>query len=144
MKTTVKIDNQSFEVEIGDLNARPVLAVVDGETFEVWPEETRAAAPAAETPKPAASAPRPAATPAAAPAAAVNRAKAVNAPIPGTIISIAVKPGDSVVQGQELCILEAMKMKNTIRAGRAGTIATIYVKESDSVKHNQALMEFAD
>ncbi|HPH95553.1 MAG TPA: acetyl-CoA carboxylase biotin carboxyl carrier protein subunit [Anaerolineaceae bacterium] len=144
MKTTVKIDNQSFDVEIGDLNARPIMVVVDGETFEVWPEETRAAAPAAEAPKAAAAAPRPAAAPAAAPAGPVNKARAVSAPIPGTIISIAVKPGDSVAQGQELCILEAMKMKNTIRAGRAGTIAALHVKEGDSVKHNQALMEFAD
>ena len=39
MKLNVKIKDQTFEVEIADLNARPILATVDGETFEVYPDE---------------------------------------------------------------------------------------------------------
>jgi biotin carboxyl carrier protein len=68
--------------------------------------------------------------------------KEVAAPIPGVIISIAVKPGDQVTHGQELCVLEAMKMKNAIRSTRAGTIDTVQVAKGDSVSHGQVLMVF--
>lgn len=152
MKIIVKVDDQSYEVEITDANARPILATVDGETFEVWPEETATATAHAV------SAPRPAAAPAApalaraeaAPTAAtpceapVNKELTVPAPIPGVIISITAKPGDSVKRGQELCVLEAMKMKNVIRAGRDGKIASVQINVGDHVKHGQTLMEFTE
>jgi len=142
MKIKVTIADQTFEVEVGDLQARPILATIDGETFEVSPE-TAAAAPAAA---PAASArPAPVAAPAASRApAAGGGGKQVVAPIPGVIISITVKPGDAVKVGQELLILEAMKMKNAIRANRAGTVATILVAAGDQVRHSQPLIEFTD
>jgi glutaconyl-CoA/methylmalonyl-CoA decarboxylase subunit gamma len=143
MKLRVKIDDQSFEVEVGDLNARPILATVDGDCFEVWPEENSKALPQV------AAANRPVSlTPAAAaelaPADAGVKAKAVMAPIPGVIISVTAKVGDTVSFGQELCVLEAMKMKNQIRANRAGKIAAIHIAIGDQVKHNQMLMEYTD
>ena len=143
MKLRVKIDDQTFEVEVGDLSARPVLATVDGETFEVWPEEALAVAAPIQPARPvmapaAALAPRPAA------AVPVNSSKTVIAPIPGTIVSFAVKEGDAVTAGQELCSLEAMKMKNSIRATRAGSIAKIFVKAGDRVSQGQALVEYAE
>ncbi len=46
MKIKVKIDEQEFEVEINDLTARPIVALVDGQCFEVWPEEETSPAPA--------------------------------------------------------------------------------------------------
>jgi len=143
MKIKVTIADQTFEVEVGDLQARPIMATIDGETFAVTPESAAASPMAA----PAASArPAPAAAPAAprAPAAGGGGGKQVVAPIPGVIISITVKPGDVVKQGQELLILEAMKMKNAIRANRAGTIATILVAAGDQVRHSQPLIEFTD
>src|SRR5512138_1911374 len=102
MKLRVKIDDQTYEVEVGDLNARPVLATVDGETFEVWPEETQSAVPVlVERPV---AAPVPAAVARqAAPVGNFDRSKVVAAPIPGTIVAITVKEGDSVTSGQELC-----------------------------------------
>jgi biotin carboxyl carrier protein len=150
MKFNVKIDEQVFEVEINDLAARPIVALVDGQCFEVWPEEQGSLATAEKQPveKPA---PRPgalavSAAPAlrAAPAGGVNKVKAVLAPIPGVILSVAVCAGATVKVGQELCVLEAMKMKNAIRATQAGTIANIYVSEGDHVKHGQVLVDFAD
>lgn len=140
MKLRVKVDDQSFEVELGDLHARPVLATVDGATFEVWPEAHHDGPPAAVPQAAVPAAPAPAT---AVPAAAVS-ATAVLAPIPGVILSIAVKAGDSVSFGQELCVLEAMKMKNHIRANRAGVIAAVCVESGDQVKHGQVLMEYAN
>ncbi|HML22936.1 MAG TPA: hypothetical protein PKD09_14890 [Aggregatilinea sp.] len=163
MKVTVKIDNEIFEVEVGDLTARPISASVGGQRFEVWPEETAApakAAPAARPqtgripstpsvlPHPEVSNPPTAASakpnpPAAAPAA-TSTANAVHAPIPGVIVSLAVSSGSSVEVGQELCVLEAMKMKNVIRAPRAGSIASVHVATGQHVKHRDLLFEYAD
>ncbi len=150
----VKIQDKEYAVEIADLNARPVLATVDGQTFEVWPEEQLAAAPAAlvAAPTPVAVPARPVVekpAPVAAPAASRGNgngssANAVTAPIPGVIVAVAVKEGQSVTQGQELCTLEAMKMKNAIRAGRDGKIGAIKVAVGDQVRHGQVLLEYAE
>jgi biotin carboxyl carrier protein len=59
------------------------------------------------------------------------------------IVSIAVQQEDEVSAGQELLVLEAMKMKNSIRANRAGKIAAIGVSVGQHVQHNQVLVEFA-
>jgi len=148
MKITVKVDNQTYEVEVGDIHDRPVMAVVDGEAFEVWPEEVLISHPSTHShavPLQAAAQPAPKApAPAAAPTAGVDNAKAVRAPIPGVIISVAVKAGDVVKHGQELCILEAMKMKNVIRASRAGTIGVVHTTAQQHVKHHDVLMEYTD
>jgi biotin carboxyl carrier protein len=71
-------------------------------------------------------------------------AKAVYAPIPGVIIAVSVEPGVKVEVGQEICILEAMKMKNIIRAPRDGEIAAVRVTAGQHVKHHDLLVEFAD
>jgi glutaconyl-CoA/methylmalonyl-CoA decarboxylase subunit gamma len=145
MNVQVKIGDQTFDVEVGDLSARPILATVEGETFEVWPEEAAPAAAAApaRTPAPAAApAPRPAA---AGPAVTTeSKSKVVQAPIPGAIVSVRVKPGDKVTKGQELISLEAMKMKNAIRAPRDGSIAAVLVNEGDHVQKGHPLVEFTD
>ncbi|MFA5835608.1 MAG: biotin/lipoyl-containing protein [Bellilinea sp.] len=146
MKLQVKIEDQTLEVEIEDLSSRPIVVNVQGEMVEVWPEETAAPVTAAAvttpTPAPAASAPvRVSPTPA---AAAANSANAVLAPLPGTIVGITVREGQIVKRGEELLTLEAMKMKNSIRAGRDGKVGTIHVKVGDQVRHNQILLDYAD
>jgi biotin carboxyl carrier protein len=143
MKMRITIDAQSYKVEVGDLNARPVLVTVDGETFEIWPDDgSKASLPVTLT-APAASAVSPAVSSEPLPGTA-DRLKSVLAPIPGVILSLSVKVGDTVAFGQELCVLEAMKMKNLIRANRSGTISVIRVSPGDQVKHGQVLLEFDD
>jgi glutaconyl-CoA/methylmalonyl-CoA decarboxylase subunit gamma len=147
MKLNVKIDGQVFDVEVRDLQARPIQVWVDGEAMEVWLEENGSVQvkPTIQAnPSPVVSAPQAAAAPAASAAQATAASKAVLAPIPGVIVSITVKEGDIVVFGQELCILEAMKMKNLIKANRAGKIAAIRVSAGDQVRHHQVLMDYTD
>jgi biotin carboxyl carrier protein len=142
MKIKVEIQEKIYEVTIQDIHARPVIAEVDGVQYQIWPEEQAAAVPAqgAVQSAPAAA---PAATPAPAPRAAVAAgANTLNAPLPGTIVAINVREGDSVEEGQELLTLEAMKMKNEIRADRAGVVARIHVNEGDLVKHGEALISW--
>ncbi len=155
MNIQVKIGDQIFHVEVGDLSARPILASVDGDTFEVWPEEEQetlalpvvgtvpVVQPVAAQAAPAAIRPAPTQA-AAAPVTNGARSRTVTAPIPGVIVSIAVKPGDSVTEGQELCGLEAMKMKNSIRSTRSGSIAAILVNVGDHVQKGHALVEYMD
>lgn len=143
MKIKVVIDGQPYEVDVQDINARPVIAVVNGEPFEVWPE-TEGSAPVVSTaPVMAAPEPAPASTPVA-PAAKTAGGKTLPAPLPGVIVAIAVKPGDKVTKGQEVCTLEAMKMKNAIRSGRDGEIASVEVAVGDQVSHGQVLVTFSD
>jgi propionyl-CoA carboxylase alpha chain len=67
----------------------------------------------------------------------------VLSPMPGTLISFAIQEGDHVEMGQELCILEAMKMQNVVRAPREGVVAKINVKESAALVTDQVILEFA-
>lgn len=65
---------------------------------------------------------------------------AVNAPLPGRVISILVKVGDKVAVGQDVVILEAMKMENNISTDYAGTVKQILVQEGDTVAADAALV----
>lgn len=138
MKYSVKIEDQTFVVEIEDLNARPVLARIGDQVFEVQPEN----APAREK-LPAARQSEPAPLPAGARGQGMNGNQMV-APLPGTVIEVFVKPGDRIESGQVVLIIEAMKMKNSIRAVRAGTVGQVLVGSGQSVAHKQPLLSFAD
>ena len=134
MKVSVKIDGQTYEVEIQDINKRPIVAIVDGETFEIHPETELVASSSSEL----------APVKIAETATRTNTGKTLLAPLPGTVIEIFVLPGAQVETGQPVCVIEAMKMKNTIRADRSGTIANVPISPGQSVKHKQVLVEFSD
>ena len=145
MKMKVVIDSESYQVEIEDIHARPVIAVVEGERYEVWPEEQGKVSAAEVVSMPEISVPE--SQPASSASGLTPQrgsGKEVLSPLPGVIIAILVKSGDKVERGQELCTLEAMKMKNAIRSNREGTIASIAVNVSDQVNHGQVLMTFVD
>lgn len=75
----------------------------------------------------------------------VGAAKQVNdikAPIPGLILEISVSVGQEVQAGDNLLILEAMKMENSFQSPRAGVIKTIAVQKGDAVDKGQLLIEF--
>ena len=138
MNINVTIAGKTYSVKIEDLHSRPVIAEVDGQVFEVWPEET-AAQPVQAQSVPAAVF---AAKTTAAPTQTAINLQEVRSPLPGVIVAIEVKPGDAVKAGQPLCTLEAMKMKNVIRAGRDGTIAEVHIKTGDQVQHNQLMFTY--
>ena len=66
--------------------------------------------------------------------------KSMLAPMAGTVLRILVKEGQRVKKGENLIVLEAMKMENEIVADEDGVVRRILVKENDSVESDQALL----
>lgn len=147
MKYRVTIEDKVYEVEIEDIQTCPVIVKVDGEVIEVQPEGVESPPPEAPVRVVPTTAPTTAQNKAAAsqkPVLPAAGSKAVTAPIPGTIVGISVQAGSQVEVGQELCMLEAMKMKNSIRSNRVGTVAAVLVNVGDAVRHGQILVEFSE
>jgi biotin carboxyl carrier protein len=136
MKYVVKVADKLYEVEIEDIHARPVIARVEGQEFEVSPENGVKPLPPrerkefkpVELPKP--------------PAGLNGSSNELTAPLPGTVIEIFVKPGEQIEAGQVILVIEAMKMKNSIRSTRAGKVAEVLVGAGQTVAHKQALVRF--
>ncbi len=106
---------------------------------ELAPSASAPAAPAASaTASVAASVTTQPAAPA--PVQPKNNMTQVAAPLPGVIVGISVKPGDQVREGQELAVLEAMKMENSIEAPCAGTIQQISVSIGDTVSEGAVIL----
>lgn len=136
MKLTVKIGETNYEVEIEDLNTRPIVATVNGRRVEVTPENGRplpvkkeaVPAPAKEKKPPAPSMPA--------------NGRVLPAPLPGTVAEIFVKVGDHIESGQVVLVIEAMKMKNSIRSPRDGKVSAVMATAGQTVTHKQPLLEF--
>jgi propionyl-CoA carboxylase alpha chain len=74
---------------------------------------------------------------------AADTAKLVLCPMPGLVKAVYVVPGQRVKQGEALCVVEAMKMENILRAEREGEVKTIKAKPGDSLAVDAVIMEFA-
>lgn len=118
---SVSVNGTSYQVELEDAPAAPVQAV---------PVQTSVITPAA-APAQAAPAPKPAAS---------GAGKPVTSPLPGVIITVKVNVGDSVKAGQEVAVLEAMKMENSIEAVQDGTVTAIHVAKGDSILEGAAIV----
>jgi glutaconyl-CoA/methylmalonyl-CoA decarboxylase subunit gamma len=149
MKYKVAVKNMSYEVEIEDINARPIIARVGGERFEVMPENVGQAEVKNEADEPKekvekkSSYQKPVATASLSPNLALS-GNTLTAPLPGKIIEVFVKAGERVEAGQVVVIIEAMKMKNSIRSVYSGAVSEVLVSAGQSVSHKQALIKFAD
>lgn len=66
----------------------------------------------------------------------------IKAPMPGLIIEMKVAVGDTVKAGDQLLILEAMKMENILKSPGDGVVKSVKVKKGDTVEKNQVLIEF--
>lgn len=69
--------------------------------------------------------------------------KLVISPMPGLMISVDVEVGQSVEEGQTVCVIEAMKMQNIIKAEASGSVKAVNVKAGESVAADEVMIEFA-
>ncbi len=74
---------------------------------------------------------------------APNLSKFLLSPMPGLLVSIAVEAGQEVRVGEELAVVEAMKMENILRAERDGKVVAIHAKPGDNLTVDQKILEFA-
>jgi biotin carboxyl carrier protein len=126
----VMVDGERFRVRVEDINQRPVIAYVEDSRFEIEIEEEVKSLddpnPHSQEREPLQSIP-------------AGTSCQVTAPMPGDITHIHVLPGQAVMAGDPLCVLDAMKMKNTIHAPQDGVIAEIRIREGQSVEHGVTL-----
>lgn len=161
---TLDIRGRTFVVDVDEQGGDRFRVAVGDETFDVEilgdqslseasitpslvPTERRApaAAPAAGAAPAGAAAkreapPRPVPRPAPRPGGGGG---ALVAPMPGVILEVSVKAGDAVARGQEVAVLEAMKMQNSVKSPRDGTIAEVCVAPGQAVGHGDAIVRFA-
>ena len=144
-KYELTIKGKKFDVEVKDFGGATAKVAVNGNEYDVditykggEPVAFTPSAPRPAAPRAAAAAPV-AAAPAASPAGDVSGNNVV-APMPGLIIKVLVKVGDTVTVGQKVMTMEAMKMENDINAGSAGTVKAVLVKEGGNVKEHQPLV----
>ncbi len=150
------IDDQPFSVEIGliqgntanvTVNQVPYRVRIDGSSLVSSPASAPAPAPRpaprAEAPKPSApkpAAPKPAAAPPKPAAPVSGGGERITAPIPGKVMSVMAKVGDSVSAGQVLLVIEAMKMENNIISPIDGTVKEIAVSNNADVSTGDLLV----
>ncbi len=72
-----------------------------------------------------------------------DMSKFLLSPMPGLLTSLAVKPEQEVKAGEEIAVVEAMKMENTLRAERDGTVLTVHAWPGDTLSVDQPIVEFA-
>lgn len=138
-----KINGNDYNVVINSTEGKTASVTVNGTPYQVELEEAPAAPVQAV---PAQSAPiqtAPAAAPAQPAPAASGAGKAVTSPLPGVIIAVKVNVGDSVKAGQEVAVLEAMKMENSIEATHDGTVTAVHVAKGDSVLEGASVVTIA-
>ena len=140
MKYNVTIQDKSHLVEIEDINARPVIAYVDGIRVEVIPDTNPLGVDGIrqEVQKEA----KEVHSFDLRQSASSQNANEMTAPLPGTVVEVFVKEGDVIETGQVIVIIEAMKMKNSIRSTRSGMVKEVLVNALQTVSHKQPLVRF--
>ena len=140
-KFRLKIQDEWYDIEIGDLTDSAVEVTVNGESFSIEIETAEQnQIPSSKRERSVRQATQ--RTP-------LNEAEShtqgneniLRSPMPGRVMSITVRPGDAVSEGDEVCVVEAMKMEQSIRAPRNGIVKEIHVQPLDSVNANDPLVE---
>ena len=139
-----KINGNEYNVEINSVEGNIADVTVNGASYKVEMDTPVAPAPAAAPATTATSAPAQTPAPAPAPAAAPTGAgKVITSPLPGVIIEVSVKEGQTVKAGQKVAVIEAMKMENEIQASCDGTVTAVLVNKGDSVLEGAEIVKIA-
>lgn len=134
-----KINGNTYKVAVGDIDDNIAQVEVNGVPYKVELEKAPAVKVAAVRPS---AAPRTASGEKviAKPAPTAAGGAPVKAPLPGTVLAVNVKVGDTVKAADTVVLLEAMKMENAIHAGRDGRVAAVNVAQGDSVLEGAVLI----
>ncbi len=131
----VKVNDEWFDVEVGDTYQNPVEVMVDGDQFLVEvgnPGDSALPAPRRAEPKADLPGLR---------GLTQGDERVIRCPLPGKIVSMTVKKGQSMEAGEEICLLESMKMEQSVRIAKAGLVKSVKVKKGQAVNAGQPLIE---
>lgn len=138
-----KINGNRYNVAVNSVSGNIADVTVNGVSYQVEMENASAPAQTSAAPAPASAVQAPSApvqTASPAPASATGQGKPVTSPLPGVIIDIKVKVGDTVKAGQTIAVLEAMKMENDIQAEWDGVVTAVNASKGDSVLEGAAIV----
>ncbi len=141
-----RINGNEYNVDINSVEGNIADVTVNGASYQVemenapTPVQKPAQAPAAAV---ASTGSATTTTPAPKAAAPAGAGKPVTSPLPGVIIEVSVKEGQTVKAGQKVAVLEAMKMENEIQAPADGTVTAILVNKGDSVLEGAEIVKIA-
>lgn len=140
-----RINGNEYNVDINSVEGNIADVTVNGASYQVEMENAPAPVQKPAQAPAAAVAPASSATTTPAPKAAVpaGAGKPVTSPLPGVIIEVSVKEGQTVKAGQKVAVLEAMKMENEIQAPADGTVTAILVNKGDSVLEGAEIVKIA-
>lgn len=142
-KYKITINGREYEVVVEELEG--LVGANYSQNFAPLPQVSPAQVPmqqAVPAPMPAPQAPaqsKPAPAPKPSPAPSAG-GTVVSAPMPGKILKVLVQPGAQVKNGQNIMVLEAMKMENEILAPSDGVVREVKVKEGDNVNTGDTLV----
>ena len=131
----VRVNDDWYDVEIADLFQNPVEVVVDGETYlvevgnpgDVGVPARRSATRKAELPGLR--------------GMTQGDERVIRCPLPGKIVSVTVTKGQELEAGDEICLLESMKMEQSVRMARSGVVKGVKIKKDQAVEAGQPLLE---
>ena len=134
----VRVNGQSYEVEVGDVYHSPVEVLVDGEAYlvELDPETGTAPRMRRTVLKQDRKEDQPGLR-----GITQGDEKTIRCPLPGRVVSMSVVKGQQLAAGDEICVLESMKMEQSVRIATAGTAKSIKVKSNQTVIAGAPLIE---
>ena len=136
-RVRVRVNGEWYDVEVGDVYQSPVEVVVDGETYLVELE----AATRAPQREPARAPKRPKAEAPGLRGLFQGDDKTVRCPLPGRVVSITAAKGALLEAGDEICVLESMKMEQSVRMAASGVVKNVKVKAKQAVAAGTPLIE---
>ncbi len=131
----VELDGKNYSVEILDIDSGLAKVRVNGKEMSVHYSSPAASEPASPITKPQTAASE-------IPPATSSLITDLVAPLPGKVVDIFVKDGDSVEKGQVILVIEAMKMKNSIRSTRSGKVKKVHVSQGQTIAQKTVMVEF--
>ena len=135
-----KINGNTYKVAVGDIENNIAQVEVNGTPYRVELDEQKAPVKIINSPRPSAAPRTDSGAKVISKPAASTGGYQVKAPLPGTVLSIPVKVGDTVKAADTVMVLEAMKMENAIHAGKDGRIASISANPGDAVLEGALLV----
>lgn len=133
----VRVKDRWYTVEVSESGGYPVKVVVDGEAMEV---EVDTSAPTSQSPKPSIP-PKPQGGPIGLQGIIESGSKIVRSPMPGRIVAVSLQVWDRISPGAEVCIIETMKMEQSIQISVDGAVRAVFIEPGAHVNAGEPLIQ---